>query len=598
VMTTLTPSVPALRDARDLDPERRAAAAMTVRGAADVRLPPLAYFNSDPCPRHGSPDPSCGDCGIVLRPHQRAGAAWLYLAGRGLLADQVGSGKTAQVAGMLALCKETGELGEHSRAVVICRAAAVLQWQRELRRMLPELEVSAVTGSTSRAKRTEKYLAPWEIMVISERTFASARGRDGDVELLRQFPVGTVIFDDVDAMRTHRTQTARSVKALAAQADRVYAVNATPLQKRLPELHSVLEALGGNATFGSLPAFRRRFVRTGETSFYQRAWTCTTPVPCPRHESVIPGCRACRTGHLWPPPGRRCPQCGGHGHPDRTGRTVLRTVATDLGVKNVEEFKFLLAPFVLRRTEFGGVGYPDVQVSQVWLELSAAQRDRYAELRRGVLRRLRDRGEEITRAEAAAAFTRAWQICSGLATIDDGRDVSSKLDWAVDKITGDLDGQKVVVFSYFTPNVEALSRRLDAAGIGHVLMWSRETDAAERDERVRRFTRDPGCRVLIGTSTIEGSLNLQAAGHLICVDAIRNPARMTQVIGRIRRQGSAHQTCFVHMLLARDTIEEAILPKLALEQGMADSVFGEASDVFPASMAPADIMRMIAGGES
>ena len=94
--------IPAPRDARDLDPARRAARAEIARRAADVRLPPLAYFNSDPCPRHGSPDPSCGDCGIVLRPHQRVGVAWLYMAGRGILADSVGSGKTSQAAGVLA----------------------------------------------------------------------------------------------------------------------------------------------------------------------------------------------------------------------------------------------------------------------------------------------------------------------------------------------------------------------------------------------------------------------------------------------------------------------------------------------------------------
>jgi SNF2 family DNA or RNA helicase len=270
-------------------------------------------------------------------------------------------------------------------------------------------------------------------------------------------------------------------------------------------------------------------------------------------------------------------------------------VAKDIGVKNTEEFRYLLRPWVLRRTEFAGQGYPDVQLNQVWMELGPQQKDRYEELLRGVLRRLRDHGEEITHAEAAAAYVRAWQICSGLATLDDGRDVSVKLDWAADKITGDLEHQKVVVFSYFKPNVTALSARLEREGVGHVLMWSAETDARVRDERVRRFSQDPDCRVLIGTTTIEQSLNLQAAGHLICVDAISNPARMTQVIGRIRRQGSVHRTCFVHQLLIRGSIEEAILPRLALEQGLADSIWGEASDIYPASLAPRDMLRLIAG---
>lgn len=586
-----------LRDARELSPGKRAERADRVRLAHDVRLPPLRYFNSAPCERHGELDPLCNDCGVELRRHQRVGASWLYLAGYGLLADQVGSGKTAQAAAVLAMCKETGELGEDSRAVVICKAAAVLQWAGQLRRFLPDVLVVAATGD--RARREEIYSQPWEVLVISDRTFTPAKGRTGDVARLLDFPVGTVIFDDLDAMRHHKTKTASSVKKLAARASRVYGLHATPLQKKLPELHSFLEPLGGWAVFGSLSTFRRNFVKTGTTQFYQRAMTCTTPVPCPEHPVVVKTCRKCHVGHLWAQPAKTCPECGKYGHLDATGRTVLRSVITDVGVKNVDEFRWRLAPFVLRRTaaDLGGAGYPDLQMNQVWLELTAEQRTRYNELRTGVLRRLRASGEEISYAEAAAAWLRGWQIVSGLATIDDGRDVSAKLDWVVDTLTGDLEAEKVVVFSYFRPNVAALSARLEREGIGHVVFWSDETDAEVREQRRLRFMTDPSCRILIGTTTIEQSLNLQAAGHLICVDSIINPARMTQVIGRIQRQGSVHQTCFVHQLLTRGTQEEAILPKLTAEQHMADTVWDESSDVFPVSgLTPAEVMRLIAHG--
>ena len=51
------------------------------------------------------------------------------------------------------------------------------------------------------------------------------------------------------------------------------------------------------------------------------------------------------------------------------------------------------------------------------------------------------------------------------------------------EITGDLHQEKVVVFIDFKPNVAAMSRRLEAAGIGHVLMWSSETSQRERARR-------------------------------------------------------------------------------------------------------------------
>lgn len=625
-----------MRDVRELPAAARLAWAERLVDAADARLPDLEWFNSSPCEVH-APDfgPLCPDCGIEFRPHQRVGVLWLYLlygARGGILADSVGSGKTCQVAGMLAMCKQTSELGEHNRAVIVCQASAVLQWRRELRRFLPALadRIGAVSGSMSRAKRVRAYLAPWEIMVISDRTFSSASGRDGDVATLAQFPVGIVVADDTDALRTHKTHTARSLKALAARATRKIDVNAEPLQKRAMELHSHLEMVGGNAVFGTAPSFRRNFVATGSSSFYQRAMSCTSLVPCPahrraaecatctsprpcdrhtgvrhgcracvmacpRHGAVLRGCKACKVGHVWPQPARRCPECGGQGQVDPTGRTVLRTVSTDIGMKNTEEFKHKLRGWVLRRTEFGGEGYPEVQPSQVWVELTPAQRERYDALRRSQ-EVIRWRDGEVTRERARAIFTQGAQICSGTAALDDGAtDHSAKLDRLMRMVTtGALAEEKVVAFVYFKPNVAALSARLDAAGIGHVLFWGNESNAAERDARWERFTYDPDCRLLVGTTTIERSLNLQAAGVLAAVDTVLNPKRMTQIVGRVKRRGSAHQMVRFLQFLALDTQEAGYLEVLRREQGLSDAVWGEHGELYP-GLSDREMLRLVAG---
>jgi SNF2 family DNA or RNA helicase len=597
---TSAASEAALRDVRELSPDQRAAWAERLRMASDARLPPLRYFNSAPCERHEALEISCRECGAELRPHQRTGILWLWLAyggvPGGMLADRVGSGKTIQAAGLLALCKETGELGGHNRAVVVTRAPAVLQWARQLRRFLPDIPVAAVTGSMPRPKRVDAYLAPWEVLVISERTFASTRSRDGDVEILRRFPAGIVIADDIDALRTHKTQAARAVKALAAGASRRIDLNAEPLHKRVMELHSHLEFLGGNAVFGTAAAFRRNYVRTGTSSFYQRAMSCRTPLPCSVHASVVKGCKRCKIGHTWPQPAKRCPECGGQGQPDPTGRTVLRTVSTDIGIKNAEEFRYLLRPWVLRRKRFAGASYPAIQPNEIWVELTPRQRERYDELRRTKeVRRFLEAGEEVSRVKAAALFTRARQIASGTAALDEGQtDDSAKLDRVMRLLTGDLEDEKAVVFSYFKPNVAALSARLDAAGIGHVLMWSNETGAELRDERVQRFTNDPDCRVLVGTTTIAGSLDLQAARHLIAADLVPNPKVMTQIAGRVQRDGSAFEMVFFHQVLARGTVDEGLLEIVRREQGLSDAVWGERGDLFQ-GLSPADMLAMIAG---
>jgi hypothetical protein len=99
--------------------------------------------------------------------------------------------------------------------------------------------------------------------------------------------------------------------------------------------------------------------------------------------------------------------------------------------------------------------------------------------------------------------------------------------------------------------------------------------------------------MLIGTTTIEMSLNLQAARHLVAVDTIPNPARMTQLAGRVRRAGSPFSTVYFHQLLLRGTQEEGILNQLYSEQETADTVWGEQGDLFQ-DRTPLEMLRMIA----
>jgi SNF2 family DNA or RNA helicase len=544
-------------DVRQMDPAARFSAAMAIRPMKDIAgWPALAGWNDQPCERHPGPVRGCLQCGVILGGHQRVGAAWLYFAGTGLLGDSTGTGKTAQLAALIAMCRETGELGRHSRVVLICQPVVIGQWRDELRRMLPGLAV--ITADGTPAQRVSAYLSDWEVAILGPRTLAPARGdkcsRGGDVERLENFPIGLLAYDDLDEMRERANRTAYAIRRLAARAGRVVALHATPVQKRLLELYSVLEPVGGAVTFGTQRQYKHRYVEMG------RVWYTAL---------------------------------------DQAGRKVIKTREREMGIKPERgpELRGLLAPLVLRRKagDIQDVRMPEVVPHVVWLEPSPGQRARYAELRAGVLRRIREEGESVSRPVAVAHFMHGWQICSGLATLDEGRDDSVKLDWTMNALTGDLAEEKAVVFVNFKPNVAALSARLAAEGVEHVLMWGSEQDKAERAARLARFRDDPACRVLIGTTTIERSLNLQAARHLIAVDTILNPMRMTQLVGRIRRQGGAYDTVYLHQLLLRGTQEEGYLPQLQQEQATVDAVWGEHGELFQGSVQPLDLLRMIAG---
>jgi SNF2 family DNA or RNA helicase len=542
-------------DVRTLDPLTRFHLAEAARTSHDITdFPVLGCWNYLPCRKHQEIDPLCKHCGVILRRHQRVGAAWLYSAGKGLLADSVGLGKTAQVAAVLAWGRDTGELGAHARTVIICKPAAMGQWRDELRRMIPQLYV-ITTADLTPTERTRMYLSRnWECLLITPQTLAPSRGeqrsRAGDILQVEQFPLGLVVYDDTDGMRTLTNRQANAVCRLSACAPRVIGVHGTSLQKKLKELYSFLMPIGAQMVFGTERQFTHRYVSQSKT-FYQGT--------------------------------------------DRTGRQVLKYRISDTGLQHEEELRSLLAPMVLRRraSDVDDISMPAIVPGVIWLDPTPAQWRSYEELRQHILLKLNTEGDTISRMEARALWIQGWQICSGLAT--HGHDSSVKLDWVMDAATGDLSDEKIVVFVNFKPNVQALSDRMNAAGIGNVIMWGDESSHRVRDARLAAFRDDPACRVLIGTTTIEASLNLQVARHLIAVDTISNPGRMAQLVGRVARAGSVYQTVYFHQLLLRGIAQEENIPaQLHSEQDLADTVWNEQGDLFQA-VSPQDLLRMMVG---
>ena len=537
-----------LVDVRGLPETTRLVAAERIRGMRDFTLPELTWFNSHPCPDHDSLTaglaqiPPCRRCGIKLRKHQRVGVAWLYMRGRGLIADQVGTGKTAQAAGLLACLKQTGELDTRP-AVIVVRPSVLKQWVEELNRFLPAVTVTTATGV--RKNRVTNYLNGWNVLVIGYQMLI----RDQDI--LENVDIGTVIVDDVDPLRNSGNAAAYAIKRLARRADRAVVLTATPLQKRLPELHSVLEPVGALEVFGSVTTFRRRYVREDLVKIYNA----------------------------------------------RVGRPVR--VRQLVGYQNLDEFKALVAPMTLRRTpaDIDDVDLPAISVHQVYLDLYAAQKSKYDDLRRGVLKIIKAEGTKVKQTQAATAFLYGAQICGGLATLGepDGPAASVKLDWVTGHLTGDLADEKVVVFCQFTNTIDALATRLTTAGITHSVIWGRDQDKTRRHQAITRFWDDPDCRVLLGTSAIEQGLNLQVARHLINVDQLMNPARMQQLAGRVRRDGSSYSTVYVHNLLARGTQEEGYMDLLCREQALADHIWGESNELYE-SLHPLALLQLI--GES
>lgn len=541
-----------LVDVRLLDNETRQLAAERIQRMRDFSLPELEWFNSAPCSRHATleqglrqlPSP-CRNCGIKFRRHQKVGIAWLYMRGSGLIADQVGLGKTGQAAGLLALIKQNGEMDGGRRAVVVCRPAAIDQWRKELIRFLPRLRI--VDNAGPRKTRIDTYVSGWDVLVTGYQMLVR------DHEFLDHFNRACMVIDDVDPLRHRKNQSSAAIKRLARSSSRVIILNGTPLQKKLREMHSMLEPVGGYAVFGSETSFRRRYERNELVNVYNKS----------------------------------------------LGRNVV--TKRTMGYRNIDEFITKISPLVLRRTAAhvaDDIDRPEISPPHdIYLDLHPAQRAKYDELRSGVLKIIKSEGTSVKRLAAVARFVYGAMICSGLATLGepDGPGASSKLDWVEEAVVdGDLSEEKVVIFAQFTNTIAALQNRLTRAGVGHVTIWGRDTRKSARAQAQQMFWDDPSCRVLMGTSAIESSLNLQVSRHLVNVDQLLNPARMQQLLGRIARDGSAHPEVFVHNLLCRETQEDHYIDALRTEQALSDVVWGESNQLYEA-LSPMQLLMLIGG---
>lgn len=567
-------------DVRNFSDERREQLAWKVHQSKRWKLPELTYWNYSLCREHAlgweeevrteegevvthrvfdRPKPMCRKCAIHFRQHQEISIAWLYLKKHALLADTMGSGKTTSAGGLIAMLLETGELslvrdrsdrfGGMGRAVVVPRSPALHQWRAELQRMMPSLNILLAEGS--RKDRRQRYLQPWQVLLIGPEMLRE------DIEIIERFDLSLLLTDDVDALRNPETATSLVMDKLGGRGtygqrpgtDRYVIMTGTPLQKRLPELHAIFDGIGGLKKLGTIDTFMRRHVRTGFTEEFD----------------------------------------------EKEGRMKKKTVIT--GYKNLDIVKQQIAPLYLRRTadDLEDVTLPTIMPNDVFLDLYPAQREKYRELKRGVLKIIKEEGAQVKRPKALAQIHYGAAICAGLAALgeEDGPGTSVKMDWLEEQMReGDLYGEKIVVFANLKNTVRALQNRFRESKTGFVTVWGEEKSKEARHAAQERFWQDPKCRVLIGTKAIEQSLNLQVSRHLVNIDTILNPARMEQLAGRIRRDGSAYQHVYVHNLLTIKTQEEGYLPLLEREAALASHIWDENSQLFNA-LPPLALLQLI-----
>jgi len=187
----------------------------------------------------------------ALRPYQERGTGWLTFLGRlGLgacLADDMGLGKTAQLIAALLADPVDGP------TVVVCPVSVLGNWERELSRFAPSLDVHVHHGPGRHGDDRSAFadLAARHDVVLTTYSLVAR-----DVTELAAVDWGRLVLDEAQQIKNPGAAQTKAVRQLRAR--RRVALTGTPVENRLSELWSIMHVLNPGL-LGSASSFRERF---------------------------------------------------------------------------------------------------------------------------------------------------------------------------------------------------------------------------------------------------------------------------------------------------------------------------------------------------
>ncbi|KAF9178576.1 DNA repair protein rad16 [Haplosporangium sp. Z 11] len=182
---------------------------------------------------------------LQLLPFQREGLAWMRkqentLFKGGILADEMGMGKTIQMISLL-----LSEPGKPN--LIVAPTVAIVQWQNEINNHAPSLKVLIFHGpnrteSMKELMNHDVILTTYSILESGYRKQKYGVKRKGmtvkEDSLLHRIKWYRVILDEAHNIKERSCNTARSAFTLESQ--RKWSLSGTPMQNRVGELYSLI----------------------------------------------------------------------------------------------------------------------------------------------------------------------------------------------------------------------------------------------------------------------------------------------------------------------------------------------------------------------
>lgn len=443
--------------------------------------------------------------------------------GRGMLADEVGLGKTIEAGLVL---KEYLLRQMADKVLILTPPGLVEQWQEEL---AVKFDLADFVTSNAQEFRNLGDRA-WERYSRVIASLATARRAEHFKAITAQ-EYDLVIVDEAHHLKNRTSASWQLVNALRKKY--ILLLTATPVQNRLTELYNLVTVLKPGQ-LKSPKEFSRQFVVRGDP---------------------------------------RLPK----------NRALLRELLSDVMVRHTRgQISLQLPP---RRAHTIQLRlHPDEQALYDAISALARQmiEDQITAAHRfGVRTLLREAGSSapatistLQSLAGLAPLARYRRELSALSTQAQAIRVSAKAD-ALEKLLAAqvASGQddKVLVFTQFRATQEMLAERLRQAGIPFVL-YHGSLSQDRKNAAIREFQEQ--APVLLSTEAAGEGRNLQFCRAMVNFDLPWNPMRIEQRVGRIHRVGQ-DRPVDIFNLAAEGTIEDFVLEILDSKLNMFELVIGE-----------------------
>ena len=227
-------------------------------------------------------------------------------------------------------------------------------------------------------------------------------------------------------------------------------------------------------------------------------------------------------------------------------------------VQKMEELNGRISSFTIRETkETAGVTLPPKRVRTWYTALERRQRSLYDEYEQAAQVLIRREGGDMLddNSQLLKTLGRLVECAAYPMGVDHGYDEEPGKDEVLDEILqGTVKGSKAIVWTGYRGNAERLASRLEP---GRTTVVHGGIADNERGRRIREFKdKQSTIQLLIATpGSCKEGLTLTVAQHVIFYDRSFRLEDYEQAQDRIHRLTQGHE-CFVHRIIAHDTIDE------------------------------------------